>query len=725
MRKRFKCISFITRSKKDVTIDSEQAPWYEIRDEIQQVVYGKGITDTGARTFWYCENLTSLSIPDSVGIVADSFLGCTALKRVDLPASVKTICGGAFCDCVSLEAVTAPGAEYIGGYAFQRTAIRQFTFAKTLTRVEMTAFWKSAVETFAVASGNAAYTAKDGVVYTDGGSTVAFYPTGRKSAAVRIPDGVTTVGEGAFASNPHIKKLDLNAVKTVGYSAFASCTGLESLTIPDSVTTMGSCAFEDCTGLKSVAFGKGLKETGYRVFCGCELLETISFGMKLETIGGLCFAYCNSLKSVTLPETIGKVENGCFGECAGLESFTATALTVIPYQMLLNDVKLTSLNLNEGITEINRYAVYGCRSLETVTAPKSVTLIADNAFDKRYTAVDVKNGDIDPYGYYGWRRQEYITVEGLRNYDKAYEVLAIVNRERAAAGLDPLVMDADLCECAMRRAAELSVQYSHTRPDSSAFFSLSGRVWAENAAEYQTTADAVMTAWMHSEGHRKNLMNRSYTTIGVGCFEVDGRCYWVQWFGKGTASEAAKPQNGTATETIGYAVEMFHDAPNTADVVFSFEKEPEYSYRFEVEKNGYGMKAGQTQTIRAYLRGCCDDAKGRHLNAQLSYGADQLVWTSSDPSVATVKNGVVTAKKDGKAIITVRTRKGCYSQKVTISVGTLAVADVTFRSGDVQFKGSTPYVVYNGKAQKPGVVVKNGDGTTSTRPITRSPIRTT
>ncbi|MCD8055981.1 MAG: InlB B-repeat-containing protein [Clostridiales bacterium] len=131
-----------------------------------------------------------------------------------------------------------------------------------------------------------------------------------------------------------------------------------------------------------------------------------------------------------------------------------------------------------------------------------------------------------------------VTVSGTANYDYANEVVALVNEERAAEGLDPLVMDERLTEGAMQRAAELAIYYSHTRPDGTKFSAALGEhsgvtVTGENAAAGQTTPTIVVDSWMNSEGHRSNILRTDTTTIGVGCVKMGGYTYWIQIFGRG------------------------------------------------------------------------------------------------------------------------------------------------------------------------------------------------
>ena len=114
----------------------------------------------------------------------------------------------------------------------------------------------------------------------------------------------------------------------------------------------------------------------------------------------------------------------------------------------------------------------------------------------------------------------------------AAEVAAQVNAERAKYGLSSLTVSDELTRAACVRASEIVRQFSHTRPDGSSCFTVSGAAYGENIAKGPSSADRVMAAWMSSEGHRANILRESYGSIGVCALKVNGVIYWVQLFGK-------------------------------------------------------------------------------------------------------------------------------------------------------------------------------------------------
>ena len=113
------------------------------------------------------------------------------------------------------------------------------------------------------------------------------------------------------------------------------------------------------------------------------------------------------------------------------------------------------------------------------------------------------------------------------------QVVEIVNAERKKQNLTPLSIDESLMKSCDVRVKELVEKFSHTRPDGSTCYTsieIDYNAAAENIAYGQNSAQAVMTGWMNSEGHRNNILSDKYTHIGVGCYENDNRLYWVQLF---------------------------------------------------------------------------------------------------------------------------------------------------------------------------------------------------
>ena len=119
----------------------------------------------------------------------------------------------------------------------------------------------------------------------------------------------------------------------------------------------------------------------------------------------------------------------------------------------------------------------------------------------------------------------------------AEQVVELVNQERTKAGLSAVTLDQNIASAALVRAKEIETSFSHTRPNGSKFStalteqSVTFKGAGENIAWGQKSPEAVIQAWMNSEGHRANILNKNFTKIGVGYYQnAAGRNFWTQLF---------------------------------------------------------------------------------------------------------------------------------------------------------------------------------------------------
>lgn len=119
------------------------------------------------------------------------------------------------------------------------------------------------------------------------------------------------------------------------------------------------------------------------------------------------------------------------------------------------------------------------------------------------------------------------------------QVVALVNKERSAAGCGPLSQDSQLNQAALRHSEDMDARdfFDHTNPDGAdpgRRVTATGYKWStygENIAQGQQTPEAVMDSWMNSPGHRANILNCSFKDIGVGIHKASGGPWWTQVFG--------------------------------------------------------------------------------------------------------------------------------------------------------------------------------------------------
>lgn len=118
------------------------------------------------------------------------------------------------------------------------------------------------------------------------------------------------------------------------------------------------------------------------------------------------------------------------------------------------------------------------------------------------------------------------------------EVVRLVNIERKQAGLNPLQIDTQVSNVARLKSEDMRDRnyFNHTSPtygspfDMLKRFNITYKTAGENIAKGQKTAEAVVEAWMNSEGHRRNILSKSFTHIGVGYAKKGSTTYWTQMF---------------------------------------------------------------------------------------------------------------------------------------------------------------------------------------------------
>ena len=339
---------------------------------------GYPVTSIGDYAFYYCDSLTSITIPDSVTSIGDSaFQSCDSLASITIPDSVTSIGDDAFYSCNSL----------------------------TSTTVDVN---------------NAFYSSDEyGVLFTRDKTTLIQYPIGNTRTSYTIPASVTSIGYTAFQSCDSLTSITIpDSVTSIGYTAFQSCDSLASITIPDSVTSIGDSAFRYCDSLTSVTIPDSVTSIGDSAFCYCESLTSITIPDSVTSIGEEAFSYCESLTSITFPDSVTSIGDYAFYYCKSLTSITIpdrvtsigdyafrdcdslTSITVDvnnafygndEYGALFTKDKTmliqypigntrTSYTIPDSVTSIGDYAFFSCDSLTSITIPGSVTSIGASAF---------------------------------------------------------------------------------------------------------------------------------------------------------------------------------------------------------------------------------------------------------------------------------------------------------------------------------------------------------
>ncbi len=371
----------------------------------EELLFEDGKVTSKSTTTYYstgvfngCLALKEVVLPSRVTKIANAmFANCKALERVVIPATVTEIGEDAFAGCVALTDVVIPADSqitYIGGYAFDWTAITEFNCPPLLEKLGPYAFTKSAIKSFTFPKTlvNVQMPTSSNLMSSMVDSCSHLFEKCTELETVVFPSEMNFIAPSMFSECSSLKSVTFASDSTISEIpnyAFELCTSLTSIDIPGGVVNIGISAFEGAA-LTSIVLPENLTSIGNYAFEGCNAIKSVSVPASVTYIGRSAFAYCTELATVSFAsaETCALTE-------IGNEAFRNTAITTFTFPENI------SYEIPEGETEqkrvVNQILVgeslfAGCPNLKTVSISESVFDLT-NVFSGCAT---VENYSIDP-----------------------------------------------------------------------------------------------------------------------------------------------------------------------------------------------------------------------------------------------------------------------------------------------------------------------------------------
>ena len=341
------------------------------------------VTTLGDSCFFNCTNLSALTLSENLTKIPNkAFMQCFALNKVKIPEKVTEIGNLAFSFCTTLSDLTIP-------QKLEKMGDNAFSHCKSLTSIEL----PNTINT--IGAGALSYTDLRKVkLPTNAKFTVlnkAVFAGCYNLSDVTIPENVTSIGDAGTAIND---------------GTFYSCSSLTEINLPSKLTQIGACAFAKCSRLTSVVIPDLVTVVGDFSFYDCSKMSSISIGKKVDKLGACAFEHCLGLTEVEIPSSVTTLGSGLFSACENLKKFTTNADLInktasrsqSAYEILFyTDSKaclkeyygeqqelvkhaLEEVVFNSGVTTIGDYSFGSASTLKRITVADTVTRIGVEAF---------------------------------------------------------------------------------------------------------------------------------------------------------------------------------------------------------------------------------------------------------------------------------------------------------------------------------------------------------
>ena len=387
----------------DVSIDTfADTAWWNAQED--GLVYGNGVlwgykntyptrirVQNGTRliaaaAFYNCSDIVSLSLPAGLTyICASAFYGCTGLTSLVLPNSVTDIGSDAFSGCTGLQYIAFPDhLNRINRYAFMGCTGLTSISLHSVNVIEESAFWNCS-ELISADLGDSVLSMMANVFKNCTKLQTVTLPCSTKTVdddttfsgctAIRnvnltAGDGVMTISMSRVFRECYqlVEHIQLSeGIISVCASAFANCTGLTSVTLPNSITELGNAMFYGCTNLRYVNIPENVESIPQDIFWRCSSLQEIKIPEGVSSIGIYAFYYCENLQEIVIPESVKTIGHGAFIRCSQVPSFEIpSGVKTIESAVFQSCLGMKSFTVHKGLKSVSHSVFSNCTALTDV-----------------------------------------------------------------------------------------------------------------------------------------------------------------------------------------------------------------------------------------------------------------------------------------------------------------------------------------------------------------------
>jgi uncharacterized protein YjdB len=195
---------------------------------------------------------------------------------------------------------------------------------------------------------------------------------------------ITSLERGCFEGCWLLTSINLSSsITSLESGCFEGCWSLTSINLPSSITSLGDDCFSDCSSLTSINLPSSITSLGSYCFRGCSRLTSINLPSSITSLGSYCFSGCSSLTSINLPSSITSLGDDCFSDCSSLTGINLpSSITSLERSCFRGCSSLTSINFPSGITSLGESCFSECSSLASIELPSALTSLGENCFEK-------------------------------------------------------------------------------------------------------------------------------------------------------------------------------------------------------------------------------------------------------------------------------------------------------------------------------------------------------